>query len=263
MSIAVRYTVRTNNLLGEKGKHAAMVRPAWTADLEDVIERMAFCGASVPDVLAVLEHFFRAIEDMVLEGINVNTPLVNVHLSIQGTFGDSTERFDPRRHRVVVKVTPGKRLRRAVRQRARVERMVTARPAPCIYRYFDFNSGTTDTVLTAGGLGQVLGFHLKFDPHDPRQGIFFVGEDRRAIPCSVAAENSPKRLIFQVPDLPAGSYSLEVRATADDSDDVRAGTLGKRLTVVAEAAGPAAGAAPAELAEQCPEGKGRLPSDQR
>ena len=78
-----------------------------------------------------------------------------------------------------------------------------------------------------------------------------------------AAENNPRRLIFQVPNLPAGSYSLEVRATADDSDDVRAGSLDKRLTVVPPAADPAVGAVPAGLAEQCPEGKGRLPFNQR
>ena len=84
--------------------------------------------------------------------------------------------------------------------------------------------------LTPGGMGQLVGHRLKFDPADPNQGIFFVapaGEAR----VQVVARNKPGELIFMVPALPAADYTLEVRATVHSSEDVRTGALEATLTV--------------------------------
>ena len=268
--MAIRYSVRQNRLLGQPGKHAAMVRPLYTADLEQVIEQMAWRGGSVAAIRGVLELFFATVEDMVAEGVNVNTPLANFHLSVQGTFDSPADRFDPRRHRIVPRVTPGRRLRKTVRRKARVERRFRAGPRPNPLTYVDLDSGERNSTLTPGSIGRVVGSRLRFDPNDPRQGIFFVAEDRRAVPAGTVAMNRPKQLIFLVPPLPPGSYTLEVRATADDSNEVRAGQLGRRLTVAVataeadlaqwEAAGPAA--CP-EAKDSAPLSKGSLPFDQR
>jgi hypothetical protein len=190
------------------------------------------CALSKAAVLGVLEMFFGTVERMVLDGINVTTPLVNVHASVTGTFKGEDDRFDRRRHGIEARTTPGRRLRRTVRLYGRAERKPgRGRPRPNPVFYEDLESGQKNSTLTPGGLGRVYGGRLKFDPADPCQGVFFVAADRRATRVALAAENRPKQLIFLVPPLAPGDYTLEVRARAEDSDDVRTGRFHHTLTV--------------------------------
>jgi hypothetical protein len=231
--MTIRYTIRSNKMMG-KHEYAAQVRPAFTADVDDVVERMtqSGCALSKAAALGVLEMFFSTVERMVLDGINVTTPLVNIHASVTGTFKGEDDRFDRRRHRIEARTTPGRRLRRTVRLYGRAEREPgRGGPVPNPVFYEDLESGQKNGVLTPGGMGRVYGARLKFDPADPRQGLFFVGADKRATRVGLAAENHPKQVIFLVPPLAPGDYTLEVRARAEDSDDVRTGRLYRTLTV--------------------------------
>jgi hypothetical protein len=234
----IQYTIRSNKMVGKEEEYAAMVRPAYTADIDDVVDSMTQqgCALSKAAVLGVLEMFVSTIERLVLEGVNVTTPLVNVHASVTGTFKGSSDHFDRRRHRIVPRVTPGRRLRRTVRLYARAQKVIgQGHPIPAPIAYYDLESGTQDGALTPGGLGRVIGLRLKFDPTDPLQGIFFVSPDRSATRVAYVAENRPRQLLFLVPPLPAGSYTLEVRARGEDSPDVRTGQVRATLTVPAAA----------------------------
>ena len=62
--------------------------------------------------------------------------------------------------------------------------------------------------MTPGGLAQLDGHRLKFDPADPAQGIFFVAADRRETRVEEIARNRPAELILRVPPLAAGTYPL-------------------------------------------------------
>jgi hypothetical protein len=63
-----------------------------------------------------------------------------------------------------------------------------------------------------GGMGQITGYRLRFDPSDPTQGIFFVNGSATRV--TVAGKNDPSELIFLIPaSLTPGDYSLEVRST--------------------------------------------------
>lgn len=44
-------------------------------------------------------------------------------------------------------------------------------------------------------------------------------------------ENLPNQIIFSAPDLPAGTYQLQVRATIKDGNELRQGILPATLTV--------------------------------
>lgn len=236
--MTIQYSIRSNKMVGKKEEYAALVRPAYTADIDYVVECMTQqgCALSKAATLGVLEMFVSTIERLVLEGVNVTTPLVNVHASITGTFKGSDDHFDRRRHRIEPRVTPGRRLRRTVRTYARAQKVSgNGRPQPCPLTYHDLESGKRNSVLTPGGLGRVVGARLKFDDGDPQQGIFLVAADRSATRVEQVAENRPRQLLFLVPPLPAGDYTLQVRARAEDSPDVRSGQVWATLTVSAPA----------------------------
>jgi len=148
------------------GYNTALVQSTGTAELEDVIKHIIQQGSTVtrPDIVSVLEDFFTAIESMVLEGMNVNTPSANYGASIKGIFDGQADGYDPSRHQIAPKVTAGKRYRKAIKEQAQAAKQEAVKPKPNPLEYTDINSGERNSVLSPGGMGQVIGHRLKFDP---------------------------------------------------------------------------------------------------
>jgi hypothetical protein len=232
--MTISYALYENHLTSDPDDYMALVQSKGTAELEDVIERMIEQGSTVvkADILSVLEDYHSAIESMVLEGMNVNTPGANYGASIQGVFDGQADTFDPTRHQIRAAVSPGRRIRRAIEERARPLKQEAGKPAPKPLQYTDLNTSTRNSVLTPGGMGQLVGHRLKFDPHDADQGIYFVADDGTATKVAIVGRNKPADLMFMVPEsLTAGDYTLEVRAKVYDTDKVRVGALEHPLTV--------------------------------
>ena len=229
----INYVLLENNLTSDPSDYMAAVQATRTAETDDIIARIIQQGSTVvkADILSVLEDYHTAIENMVLEGVNVNTPLANYSVSIKGVFNGPTDMFDPGRHQVVATTNPGKRFRRAVREHAQAVKGEALKPRPNPVEYTDVNSGERNSVLTPGGMGQLVGHRLKFDPAAAAQGIFFQAEGGAATKAAMVGRNKPGELMFMVPALAAGDYTLEVRTVMRGSEDVRTGALEATLTV--------------------------------
>ncbi|MCB8983462.1 MAG: DUF4469 domain-containing protein [Ardenticatenaceae bacterium] len=228
----IKYSLYENNLTSDPDDFMAFVQSSGTAELDAVIERMIQQGSTVTraDTLSVLEDYYTAVESMILEGWNVNTPLTNFSASIRGVFHGRTDSFDPSRHQVSAAVTAGKRLRQTMSARAQTVKQEAQRPSPSPLDYIDINSGLRNSALTPGGMGQILGHRLKFDPAQPEQGIFFKAASGAETRVSLVGRNMPGDLMFLAPaDLAAGEYTLLVRAAMSDSE-IRSGELPYTLT---------------------------------
>ncbi len=232
--MTIAYVLFENNLTEAPNDYMAMVQPTGTAELENVIQRMIERGSTVTkaDILSVLEDYYSAIESMALEGVNVNTPLANYGVSIKGIFNGADDSYDPSRHQVAGTVSPGKRYRKTIRERAQTSKREARKPAPNLVVYVDINSGERDSLLTLGGMGQIIGHRLKFDSTDPLQGIFLIGADGVEAKIATVGKNMPSELMFLIPSiLPTGEYTLEVRAAISSGEDVRTGRLDAVLTI--------------------------------
>ena len=231
----IDFVVVKNKLPGNEERYRAMVRPFRTIGEEEVIARMLELGTTVSraDIMGTMEVQAVAIVSLVLEGYNVNTELANYGVAIQGNFDTAEDTFDPQRHHIVARVGPGRRLRRAVRQRAEVSRDFLQPAAPILLSYRDVRSDSVDSLATPGGMGYLYGKALTFDPADPRQGIFFVSITGETIAVKEIGPRKPSELFFLVPPLLQGEYWLEVRALPyGRGEDIRAGRLERRLTVI-------------------------------
>ncbi|MCB8978705.1 MAG: DUF4469 domain-containing protein [Ardenticatenaceae bacterium] len=229
----IQYALFENNLTSDPDDYMALVQPIGTADLDVIIERMIRQGSTVTkaDTLSVLEDYFTAVESMVLEGMNVTTPLVNFGASIRGVFNGQIDSFNAARHQIVPTATPGKRLRGVMAQKGQPVKQEALKPAPNPLSYLDISTNTRNGTVTPGGMGQVVGHRLKFDAADENQGIFFIAGDGAATRVAVIGRNMPADLMFMVPTgLAAGDYTLEVRA-GFATNDVRTGGLPATLTV--------------------------------
>ncbi len=231
--MSIKYVLHENHLTPDPDDFRASVQATDTADQNDVVDRIIQQGSTVTraDIASVLEDRATAIENMVLEGRKVSTPLANFGASIKGVFNNPEDSFDPSRHQLVAIVGPGKRYRKALKDRGQTDKQESVQPTPNILSYFDINSDERNSVLTSGGMGRITGHRLKFDLADPEQGIFFTPSGGAPARVTRVGKNSPGELMFLVPDgLTAGDYELTVRVIFG-ADGVRKGTLTAILTV--------------------------------
>jgi hypothetical protein len=234
--MTICYMLTENHLSGAPNDtYRAMVQSNGSVEMESVIDRMIERGSTITraDILAVQEEYQAAIASLLLEGFNVITPGVNYRVGLKGVFTSQTDGFDPSRHSLEASVSPGSQLRRAIRERAQVQKQEATKPRPNPLTYLDANTNESNTVLTPGGMGCLSGHRLKFDPDDINQGIFLthLNNGNTPVRVEVVGKNSPSELMFMVPaGLPAGDYSLTVQAVFGQ-DGARAGMLEAVLTV--------------------------------
>jgi len=234
--MAVSYFLQKSNLSGAPEGYVAHVRLSHSVNLEGLVERVAAAGSTVTraDILAVLEDAVKECEAVLAEGGRVNLGgLCQLFPRIRGVFDGPDDAFDPKRHRVDAAAAPGTRLRKTLRQKATPERIAPPRPAPLPELYRDLASGTDNSRLTPGGIGEIVGALMKFDPAALDEGVFLTpsggGAETRV---SQVLTAQPKKVVLQMPaGLAAGEWRLEVRARARPGAQLRTGALAKTLLV--------------------------------
>jgi hypothetical protein len=228
----INFVILKSKLLYHPTGYTGRVEPASTVDFAGLVNRVADSQTSVAksDVLGVLEDYHRIIEKLLQDGMNVITPHVRYRLSIRGPFADEADRFDAARHELRACISAGARLRKALRD-AEMERIVIDPPHPQPLTYYDVASDQRNTVLTSGGSGRLIGRNLEFDAADPTQGVFFLDAGGVATRVAAMIWNKERHLIFTVPVLASGAYTLEVRAMLNNTHDLRVGKLDAVLTV--------------------------------
>lgn len=99
-------------------------------------------------------------------------------------------------------------------------------PGECIIP----NSADNSTLVPGGGV-KLRGHNLQFNEADAEQGIFLVADDQTRTRIEVVLHNTPRELIFLVPNtLTSGEYTLEVRVRYGN-DNIRTGILESPLNV--------------------------------
>jgi hypothetical protein len=232
--MTVSYALFENHVSPSGGTYRAAIQSVGRVELDGVIDRMLERSSTITraDALAVLEEYFGAIESLVLEGFKVVTPSAVYGVSIKGVFDSAADGYDSSRHSIEPSVSAGAQFRRAVRERAQVQKAEATKPRPNPVEFIDTNTGRRNSILTPGGMAQLLGHRLKFDLNDPAQGIFFthVGNGDTPVRAEVVGKNLPSEIMFLVPAaLPDGDYALTIKAQF--GDEMRAGGLEEILTV--------------------------------
>lgn len=232
---SVPYVLYPNALTGEANDHWARIISRGTADLEAVIDRMILQDGSIAvraEVLSTMEDFFRAVEELLIEGYTVCTPLANCRATITGKFAGAGDSFDPQRHQVVVRVSAGSRLRRTVPPRVELVKGSQGLYVPKPESYRDAGSGSENATLTPLNIGMLSGRHLRFDAADEGQGVFLrAAEGDGEARATSYSEIMPSTVHFLVPELAPGEYKLVVRTRLNGEDHLYSGALKPLLTV--------------------------------
>lgn len=232
--MSLNYYVTPNRISSEADDFMAVSVNRERYTIEDIYDYMTRQGSTLTkaEALAAFEEVMQGIVNIVEQGNSVVTPLVNIMPSISGVFDSEDDRFDVNRHKVGLSITPGIRLRETTTV-INPQKVNARQRLPEPGQYLDNASDAENDTVTPLGGARIGGTLLKFDESDSGQGVFFVntadGTENRAD--TPILRNKPSELIFMNPDLPAGSYRLEVRSIFDGSTEIRSGNLGATLTV--------------------------------
>jgi hypothetical protein len=227
------YAVCRNPLSDDRIKCIGRILHTGTLSREQLLDRVASRNTTVSrsDLFAAVEDYEQEIVDALRDGYRVRTGLVEFYLTIEGPFDGPLDTFDRARHKVRVRYRTGPRLLRAMRRFIPMEHALGPEPGPKPRMLADATTGAHPERITPGGIARLWGRALQFDPADPAQGIFFIAEDRRETRVEVVIWNKARQLFFQIPELPAGRYRLEVRAIPRNSRQPHAGRLDDQLSV--------------------------------
>ena len=197
-----------------------------------LIDNMLKRGTSLTktDIVAVINLYYQECEAQIASGRPLNLPLFNGTPVISGTFTGPNDVFDSKRHSIKYRITPGIRMRKAI-TKLKTEKINYEPLLPVVTQFYDVTSQSANTIVTPKGIEEIKGSSLKLKTNDLEQGIFFIAPDKTEFRIAVVALNKPAKLIFQIPDLPAGKYQLEVRVKFPNSSVLRILSLKKELTV--------------------------------
>jgi len=231
--MTIRYALIQNETLVGKNRLVAQVYSVGTLDEEELIRRVSAAGTTVSesDTRAVFANLKKLLREAILDGFNVNIGLGTFSTRIKGVFEDYTDRFDPNRHEINIVFRTARWLVKDVRNQARTHKIPPHEMQPNLSSFLDVVTKQRNSIMTPGGIGRIYGSRLKFDPTDPDQGLYILGENRGVLRVKVIAENRPHKIIFLIPALPAGSYRLAVRAAVHGGASLETGFLSAALTV--------------------------------
>jgi hypothetical protein len=231
--MSITYSLIPNHLTDAPNDYMAVVEGQRTRNIDDVIDAIVDRGSTVTraDILSVMEGYQAVVNTFLDDGDRVQTPIFRTSTSIKGVFVDQTDTFDRSRHYIRLNITPGERIG-SIAEGLTVEKVAATQTRPVLELYKDFSTDTLNETITPGSSGELRGSHLKVDPEDTEQGIFFIAADGTETKATMMMRNMPANLIFMIPDgLASGEYNIEVRAIPKNHNNMRTGRLDGVLIV--------------------------------
>ena len=225
----IYYVLHKSTLEADPNPYRAIVEHTGKATHEDVIQRVLEGNPAVSEAAleAVLKEYIKGVINLLLQGYTVCTPIGYISLSIKGGFNSKIDGYDKERHTLEVNIQVSPYLRDSVRSQANLQKVESHTPEPALDIFTNVNTDDIDSIVTPGGMGQVIGRRLKFDQTDPNQGIFFINGSETRV--EIVGKNKGAELMFLIPNLDPGQYALEVRSAF--GQEIRSGRLATLLTV--------------------------------
>jgi len=146
------------------------------------------------------------------DGFAINTGWFNVQPGIKGTFNSPTEHFNPEKHTLSFDFHQGYLLRKRI-DTVEVNITGVADPSLAIAQVLDVKTGSVNDQITPNRNIKIWGHRLKIAGENAANGIYFINQATQAkvkVETSDIVVNNPSELIIVTPNLPAGTYELEI-----------------------------------------------------
>jgi hypothetical protein len=178
---------------------------------------------SKTEILACMQLYMEELEKQLVEGRTVKTPTGSFFLCAAGSLESVDDAFLPRDpssgHEVRLHHRPERSFEESILSRLEIVREEKVDLA--VPRIMTVLTAGDDplSALLPGGMIQVKGSRLRFDPKEARQGVFFIaqsGAEERSPFCPMI---QPGVVLASLPaSLPVGTYAVALRATVNGHD---------------------------------------------
>lgn len=223
--MALKLTVRKNYLPSCPSPFNVRSDTVDVVDYARLIDIMAGgrTTLSKPDIGASMQLFSEELERLLAEGRTVKTLIGSFYPCASGTMQSLDESFLPRdagnNHEVRIHFRPERSFEEAVRLDLRIVREEKPDYSSPSIRTVRAAGGDEGASVQPGGIVQIHGLRLRFDPKDPKQGVFFEDSGGAQTRSPSYPMILPSTLLAAVPEgLAPGAYALVVRAAVNGKD---------------------------------------------
>ncbi|MDR0374149.1 MAG: DUF4469 domain-containing protein [Treponema sp.] len=163
---------------------------------------------TIASILAVRDDIVR---EALLQGTAVQDGCVRMAPRVSGNWIGASHAFDPKTHKIGLDISPSAEMRSAL-ETVGVEVLGEKEAGAFIGLVTDISADKTDGTITPDEDIIVTGERIKIAPEgEAGLGVFFVDAGGAEHPLAhKMTENLPKKLVFRVPALAAGAYTLKV-----------------------------------------------------
>ncbi len=230
--MSIKYALYENHMTSDPDDFIAVPQGDEFVELSDIVRNIkeSMPEISEDEIEKVLMAFFKSTSNYLKDGIRVNTPLVNLFVKMRGIYNHKNEVFTRGRHQALFGISGGMMLKNLSHDLL-FEKVSADDPKPNPDTFMDLTTNYLNEVLTPSGMGILTGSRLKIDTKDEHQGIYFVSAHGNETKVRNISKNKPGELMFQIPIMDSGEYTMDVRAMIPGSGEIKEGTLDYDLTV--------------------------------
>jgi hypothetical protein len=223
MSLTI--TVRKNTLTAAINPWCVRSTTSDVVDRDRLIDLMAEEGTTLTktDILAAMNLHQEVLRKLLIDGKTIKTQMGSFYLCASGSMAAEDEAFLPDtaggNHDIRIHFRPDSAFEEAVRAAVRIVRdEVVDKRSPSIHVVESTMTGKPGTTRP-GDVLRLTGLRLKFDPANPMEGLFLIGEGGSILRCASYPLILPKTLLACIPaDLAPGTFSLALRSLAGGKD---------------------------------------------
>ncbi|WP_449388251.1 DNA-binding domain-containing protein [Chryseobacterium lineare] len=182
------------------------------------------------------ELFLKEMAYQLCDGYSINTGYFTANTTIRGVFDSPSETFNKDKHSIIFQFNQGEKLRAEI-PNIEVEILGVAEASAAILQVTDVKSGSVNDLLTPGRNLKIVGSKIKVTGDNASVGVYFVDaitQERTKVEQSDIVTNNPSEVMVVIPELAAGTYTIEVLTQYSGSQSLkepRTATLDKQLTV--------------------------------
>ena len=215
--MAIRYYVAPISTDEDNTRYYGRVITGKGITQAELIHRMQLLGTTITtvDMVAVLEALGTVSQELLKEGHHVKVnKLCTLSPSIEGTFKDETDTYDPKRHKLKISARSDAQATKALRETAKLKKVNVPYSGPRINKHYAFLSDSENSTVQSGQLNKIRGYNLKLNPENNDETIAYIDiETNIKYPVIHYSEITPKQIIFQAPIFPDEVNTVRIEIT--------------------------------------------------
>jgi hypothetical protein len=211
----LRVKLYPNYLPTAEGAYIARTDSEASLNIEQVcaaLKNRGGYGGDYEDLVEGIKQFFDEMAYQLCDGFAVNTGYYSVHPNIGGTFNNTTEIHDHKKHPITFRFRTGSKLRRLV-EHIGVDIEGIADTGGYIDEFVDAEEEAINSHYLPGNQFIIHGHKIKAAGDDPSVGVYFVpvNDPSKTMKATRIAENTPSKIIGVAPGTGSSPVRIEIR----------------------------------------------------